>query len=761
MPRKFVYGPGLPGYGTKGVDGSTGLLGLATYFSAYDGNSDSVTIKSKIIANKELFSTDDLLPGYPARTYQSGDIFIDKNARVFQIDFATSNLYVDTGIFLNTSGFFTELGTQTLSPQFTRYSNAYLTEKFLIDVVYSNDVGDYTSYPTSIYDNTPNYFAQVKYVDQALVTNFNGWYPFEIWTTGIVGSDDAIALVREEDNNSWHFGNADGGVIKDVSLYLDFGDIYSDGVYHGAIDGTISTTNLSVPGWVNVGGDTSLGSDLFVNGDLQFNSGVSRNIDVQDVASGTGWNMNLRGGGSASGAGGNLYLGGGVGTTSTGGIFLNMDGITDLDLTTDWVLHMSTSTTGNRRIYRGQLPVQNVYDVATSTEYPLVTGYSSDPVLNRAPGISFRDSGNYDTLKLQADNESGTGTQAPRKWGSLTVGTAGTSPGAQGHTLNLVGGDAIDNTSGGGAEGGDIYARGGTGGSQTLSLPAYLDAGGPGSLSLGSGGGWQDLSIDYGGIGGEVELKAGVGGDASTGSTAGGGDAGDLIIKTDRGGLSRVWYGGDGGDISITAGAGGNSTSGTDGDGGNIVIKGAGWPSRGGGDITLETDQCTFPADIVFTLFAANPGDIVMNNLPTSGVATTQYLGIDGNNHVYRSSSAPSDIKYKTIVSDVSSALDGILTLGVYNFNWNQRSLEYFDKVDLKENQIGLIAQEVEQVFPDLVKEAEIMDKEVNFKTVLYEKLPIILTQALKEQHYYIQELEAKVSSLESEVEAIKTHLGI
>ena len=77
MPRKFVYAPGLPGYGTRGVDGSTGLLGIATYFSAYDGNSDTVTIKSKIIANKELFSTDTLLPGYPDRVYQDGDIFIE------------------------------------------------------------------------------------------------------------------------------------------------------------------------------------------------------------------------------------------------------------------------------------------------------------------------------------------------------------------------------------------------------------------------------------------------------------------------------------------------------------------------------------------------------------------------------------------------------------------------------------------------------------------------------------------------------------
>ena len=162
MPRKFIYGPGLPGYGTKGVDGSTGLLGLATYFSAYDGNSDTITIKSKIIANKELFSTDNLLPGYPERTYQTGDIFIDKNARIFQIDFSESNLYKDTGIYLNTSGFFTAGPIQGSPPGFERYSNRYETEKFLIDVVYANvDPGDYTQRPVNVYSNSPKYFAQV------------------------------------------------------------------------------------------------------------------------------------------------------------------------------------------------------------------------------------------------------------------------------------------------------------------------------------------------------------------------------------------------------------------------------------------------------------------------------------------------------------------------------------------------------------------------------------------------------------------------
>lgn len=269
MPRNFVYAPGMPGYGTKGADGSTGLKGVATYFSAYDGNSDSVTIKGKIIANKELFSTNNNLPGYPTRTYQTGDIFIDKNARIFQIDFNENNLYKDTGIYLNTSGFFTEGPTQFSSPGFSRYSNLYETEKFLIDTVYANTAQDYTQYPTTIYNNSPKYYAGVKYVGSDITPDVSdGIYPFSVWTIGSVSSKDSIALMRENTNNAWHFGNLDNaGVVRDVSLSLDFKDIYMPGDL--ALNGDISIGGgLSTIGNINIGGNTKIVGDVSVNGTI-------------------------------------------------------------------------------------------------------------------------------------------------------------------------------------------------------------------------------------------------------------------------------------------------------------------------------------------------------------------------------------------------------------------------------------------------------------------------------------------------------------
>ena len=49
---KFQHAPGLPGYGTVGVDGSDGLLGISTYFCEYDATTTvQVTPKLPVIIN--------------------------------------------------------------------------------------------------------------------------------------------------------------------------------------------------------------------------------------------------------------------------------------------------------------------------------------------------------------------------------------------------------------------------------------------------------------------------------------------------------------------------------------------------------------------------------------------------------------------------------------------------------------------------------------------------------------------------------------
>jgi len=107
-----------------------------------------------------------------------------------------------------------------------------------------------------------------------------------------------------------------------------------------------------------------------------------------------------------------------------------------------------------------------------------------------------------------------------------------------------------------------------------------------------------------------------------------------------------------------------------------------------------------------------------------------------------------SDKRLKTVSGKIENALDKVAKLsGVYyTFNDTAKSFGY----DSDEEQVGVIAQEVESVLPQIVKAAPFdLDENnnsksgENYKTVQYEKLVPLLIEAIKE-------LEAKVAALEA-----------
>ncbi|KKT13602.1 MAG: hypothetical protein UV95_C0001G0139 [Candidatus Falkowbacteria bacterium GW2011_GWF2_43_32] len=93
-----------------------------------------------------------------------------------------------------------------------------------------------------------------------------------------------------------------------------------------------------------------------------------------------------------------------------------------------------------------------------------------------------------------------------------------------------------------------------------------------------------------------------------------------------------------------------------------------------------------------------------------------------------------SDEKLKKNVKTLDSSLDKILQLRGVSFDWIKDG----------EAGIGLIAQEVEQVFPVLVSEAG------DTKSVHYANLVAPLIEAIKEQQAEIDSLEARIKKLEA-----------
>jgi len=96
-----------------------------------------------------------------------------------------------------------------------------------------------------------------------------------------------------------------------------------------------------------------------------------------------------------------------------------------------------------------------------------------------------------------------------------------------------------------------------------------------------------------------------------------------------------------------------------------------------------------------------------------------------------------SDIKLKTNIKPLENSLEKVLNL---------RGVEY-DRVDYERHQIGMIAQEVEQVIPDLVHE-----NSEGTKVLEYTHLTAVLVEAVKEQQKQIETLKETVAELSTKL---------
>ena len=109
-------------------------------------------------------------------------------------------------------------------------------------------------------------------------------------------------------------------------------------------------------------------------------------------------------------------------------------------------------------------------------------------------------------------------------------------------------------------------------------------------------------------------------------------------------------------------------------------------------------------------------------------------------------STSVSDERFKDNIETIPNALDKVMQLRGVEFDWNATSRK-------GQHDLGVVAQEVEKVLPELVKEktlctGEFTDNEKEFKTVDYDKIVAVLIEAVKEQQEEIELLKANYSDL-------------
>lgn len=136
---------------------------------------------------------------------------------------------------------------------------------------------------------------------------------------------------------------------------------------------------------------------------------------------------------------------------------------------------------------------------------------------------------------------------------------------------------------------------------------------------------------------------------------------------------------------------------------------------------------------------------------------TTNYAGyFAGNVYVSGTFTNPSDIRLKNNITPLKGSLAKLLRINGVTFIWKTNS-EIKTAINAKEQskgiekfnfpngmQIGLIAQEVETVFPELVQ-----TDEDGIKSVDYVKLVPVLIESIKDQQEQITSLQDQINELQ------------
>jgi hypothetical protein len=111
-----------------------------------------------------------------------------------------------------------------------------------------------------------------------------------------------------------------------------------------------------------------------------------------------------------------------------------------------------------------------------------------------------------------------------------------------------------------------------------------------------------------------------------------------------------------------------------------------------------------------------------------------------------------SDIRWKKNIQTIPAALERITKLRGVSYEW--RKDEFKDKNFDKGKQLGLVAQEVEKVFPELIKDVD------GYEHLSYNGLMAPVIEAIKELKSENNILKAENGALKSRVEALEAKLS-
>ena len=142
-----------------------------------------------------------------------------------------------------------------------------------------------------------------------------------------------------------------------------------------------------------------------------------------------------------------------------------------------------------------------------------------------------------------------------------------------------------------------------------------------------------------------------------------------------------------------------------------------------------------------------------IGNLYFNWSSNSVNVRVDKSAYLYvRGVNVSSDMRLKDKVSDVEGALDKINDLDIFYYKW---------KNNPDETHIGVSAQQVQTIFPELVKENDTNDvspETDNYLTVDYQCLNVAGLQAIKELYQLVKNQQAKIDELEQRLAIIESN---
>lgn len=183
-------------------------------------------------------------------------------------------------------------------------------------------------------------------------------------------------------------------------------------------------------------------------------------------------------------------------------------------------------------------------------------------------------------------------------------------------------------------------------------------------------------------------------------------------------------------------------------DGGNVLVgKTASGDTTAGFQITTSGTRVS-----TTSATSTNVGGDNYHMYSTGASAYRFYVGWGGT--VYATSttiSAISDIRFKENVRDLDTGLAEVMALKPRMYDWKEGK-----GADIK-NARGFIAQEFEQVFPDLIDEWKdpAPEGEEPYKSVRQDLIPV-LVKAIQEQQALINAQQTVLNQLQADVAALK-----